>query len=116
MIGIVPVIQRRVAAWGFWPQWTVKWIQSEKGPFTIFFYTPLIKWGISITNIGEMKRPVEQVNTLQQCVIALSGALFTRWCYVITPRVMMLVVCNFCMSLTGIYQLHRKYAEGQLFN
>lgn len=32
---------------------------SEKGPFTIFFWTPLAKWGISIANIGDMRKPVE---------------------------------------------------------
>ncbi|NDW60288.1 hypothetical protein G0P98_28015, partial [Yangia sp. PrR004] len=30
-----------------------------KGPFTIFFWTPVAKWGISIANIGDMKKPVE---------------------------------------------------------
>ena len=65
MFGIVPKLQSRICAWAFWPGWTVRWFQSETGPFSIFFYTPLVKWGISIANINDMRKPIEQVNTLQ---------------------------------------------------
>jgi hypothetical protein len=58
--------------------WSVKWMKSDKGPFTIFFWCPIAKWMISVTNIYDMQKPVEQVNTLQQCVIVLTGTLFTR--------------------------------------
>ncbi|CAD8176711.1 unnamed protein product [Paramecium octaurelia] len=115
MFGIVPKLQQYICAWNFWPAFMKKFMMSEKGPFTIFFWTPLAKWGISIANIGDMRKPVEQVNTLQQCVITLTGLLFTRWCFIIRPRVYNLVLCNFCMAQTGIYQLYRKHSQGKLF-
>jgi hypothetical protein len=59
MFGLVPKVQSFVATWGFWPTFMRSFIQSEKGPFTIFFWTPIAKWGISIANIGDMKKPVE---------------------------------------------------------
>lgn len=41
----------------------IRWFKAEKGPFTIFFYCPLAKWGISIANINDMmKKPVDTIN------------------------------------------------------
>jgi hypothetical protein len=59
MFGIVPRIQRYVLSWTFWPTFMRNTLSSESGPFTVHFWTPMAKWGISIANIGDMRKPVE---------------------------------------------------------
>ncbi|CAD8136114.1 unnamed protein product (macronuclear) [Paramecium tetraurelia] len=115
-MGPIRQLQAFVCAQTFWPQFMIRWFQAEKGPFTIFFYCPLAKWGISIANINDMiKKPVETVNPVQQSVITLTGTLIARWCWVLSPRQYMLVVCNSVMACTGIIQLWRKHQAGLLF-
>ncbi|CAD8140077.1 unnamed protein product [Paramecium octaurelia] len=113
-MGPIKKLQAFVCAQTFWPQFMVRWFQAEKGPFTIFFYCPLAKCGISVANIYDIiKKPVDTINPVQQTVIAMSGTLFARWCWILKPRQFMLVFANSVMASTGIIQLWRKFQSGQ---
>jgi len=35
------------------------------GPFTIFFWAPTFKWLITIANIGDFKKPAENISANQ---------------------------------------------------
>ena len=46
-----------------WPTAARSFLIHPAGPFTIFFWAPVFKWMITISNIGDMKRPAELVST-----------------------------------------------------
>ncbi|XP_047309145.1 mitochondrial pyruvate carrier 3-like [Impatiens glandulifera] len=78
------------------------------GPKTIHFWAPMFKWGISIANIADFKKPAEEVSYPQQAAVTLSGIIFSRYSTVIIPKNWNLVGVNMTMAATGIYQLTRK--------
>lgn len=45
----------------------------------------MIRWGISIANIADFKRPPEQVSYPQQCAVTATGLIWTRFATVINP-------------------------------
>ncbi|EGR27840.1 hypothetical protein IMG5_187850 [Ichthyophthirius multifiliis] len=116
MFGIVPLIQKRVLTWNFWPASMRQFLMHSAGPFTIFFWCPLIKWGITLVNFTDFNIPLEQVNTFQQLAIMLSGFTWTRYSFVINPVNYSLALVNFVMGLSGMYQLSRKIKGGKLLD
>eukprot|EP00816_Leptocylindrus_hargravesii_P012391 CAMPEP_0196810690 /NCGR_PEP_ID=MMETSP1362-20130617/13239_1 /TAXON_ID=163516 /ORGANISM="Leptocylindrus danicus, Strain CCMP1856" /LENGTH=129 /DNA_ID=CAMNT_0042185795 /DNA_START=31 /DNA_END=420 /DNA_ORIENTATION=- len=93
-----------------------KFLDSPAGPFTIHFWAPSFKWCISLANIADMQRPVEKVSTGQQIAITATGILFTRLSLVVVPVNYNLASVNVFMAGTGMIQLYRKYAAGQLLD
>ncbi|CAL8465304.1 g4839 [Coccomyxa elongata] len=85
-----------------------QFLNSPVGPKTIHFWAPTFKWGISIANIADFKRPPEQVSYPQQCAVTATGMIWTRFATVINPVNYNLMSVNFFMALTGLYQLSRK--------
>lgn len=57
----VPFIQEQVLK-APWPAAARSFLVHPAGPFTIFFWAPTFKWMITISNIGDMKRPAELVS------------------------------------------------------
>ena len=55
------------------------------GPKTIHFWAPTFKWGISIANIADFKRPPEQVSYPQQIAVTATGVIWSRFATQITP-------------------------------
>eukprot|EP00878_Enallax_costatus_P002764 GHUV01002954.1.p2 GENE.GHUV01002954.1~~GHUV01002954.1.p2 ORF type:complete len:105 (+),score=18.33 GHUV01002954.1:310-624(+) len=80
------------------------------GPKTIHFWAPAFKWGITIANIADMKRPAEKISTPQQCAVTATGVIWTRYSTQITPINYNLMTVNAFMAVTGIYQLSRKWS------
>jgi hypothetical protein len=78
------------------------------GPFTIFFWAPTFKWLITIANIGDFKKPAENVSANQQIAITATGFIWARYATQITPINYNLMIVNLFMGLSGIYQLYRK--------
>ena len=105
---IVPKIQSMMLQ-APWPAPAKKFLMHAAGPFTIFFWAPTFKWMITISNIGDMKRPAELVSTNMQMAITLTGILWVRYSTQIKPVNYNLMVVNFFMAATGLYQLYRKY-------
>ncbi|KAF8017415.1 hypothetical protein BT93_H2554 [Corymbia citriodora subsp. variegata] len=79
------------------------------GPKTIHFWAPTFKWVISIANVADFSKPPENISYPQQCVVACTGVIWSRYSLVIKPRNWNLFCVNMAMGWTGIYQLSRKY-------
>ena len=90
------------------PNAVKKFMTHPAGPFTIFFWAPTFKWSITFANIGDMKKPAELISPNQQIAVMATGLIWTRWGFVITPINYNLSICNFFMSMTGVYQIYRK--------
>ena len=78
--------------------------QHPAGPKTIHFWAPTFKWGISIANVADFKRPAEQVSYPQQIAVTATGLIWSRFATQITP-----VRTNKAVGLTfeeGICMLH----------
>merc|ERR1712048_1307481 len=103
MVGIVPVLQKRVLSLGFWPDALRKFLAHPAGPFTIFFWAPTFKWMITISNIGDMQKPAHLISTNQQLAIAATGVIWVKYSFSVVPVNYNLAVVNFFMGLSAIY-------------
>ncbi|KAF4665603.1 Mitochondrial pyruvate carrier 2 [Perkinsus chesapeaki] len=90
------------------PELLRKFLMYPAGPFTIFFWAPAIKWGISAANLVDYKRPVEKVSIPQQLALFATGVIWARWSFVITPVNYNLALVNVCLASTAFYHLMRK--------
>eukprot|EP00168_Porphyra_purpurea_P005292 TRINITY_DN1635_c0_g1_i10.p2 TRINITY_DN1635_c0_g1~~TRINITY_DN1635_c0_g1_i10.p2 ORF type:complete len:129 (+),score=31.90 TRINITY_DN1635_c0_g1_i10:132-518(+) len=77
------------------------------GPKTVFFWAPMMKWGLVAAGASEMNRPVEKVSVPQSLALACTGIIWTRWSFVITPVNWNLAAANVFVGCTGLYQLQR---------
>jgi|UniRef100_A0A7S1T9B9 hypothetical protein len=85
---------------GFW--------NHPAGPKTIHFWAPTFKWAISIANVADFSRPVDQVSYPQQCAVTATGVIWSRFSTQIVPVNYNLLSVNAFMAVTGGYQLYRK--------
>lgn len=88
-------------------------IDHPAGPRTVFFWAPMMKWGLVAAGLSEMNRPVEKVSVPQSLALAATGTIWTRWSFVITPVNWNLAAANIFVACTGIYQLQRVYRAGR---
>lgn len=84
------------------------------GPFHIHFWAPLAKWLLSISNLMDYNRPVENVSLSQQSVLCATGLIWARYSTVIIPKNWSLVVVNLALAGTAGYHLSRKIVAGQM--
>merc|ERR1711981_1079601 len=80
---------------------------SPAGPKTIFFYCGIGKWGLVFAGASDMMRPASSLSLRQNSSLAITGAIWTRYCFVITPRIYILAACNFSLACVGLTQLAR---------
>lgn len=107
---VVPLLKARVMA--------IKFVQNNPkvqellnhpaGPFTIHFWAPTMKWGITFANIADLKRRPDLISTPQQIAVAGTGLIWSRYSMVITPKNWNLFSVNIFMAATGLIQLYRK--------
>jgi len=76
-------------------------------PPVVHFWAPTFKWGISLANIADFSRPVEQISTEQQVAVTATGFIWARFSTQIRPVNYNLMTVNLFMGLTGAYQLYR---------
>jgi hypothetical protein len=81
---------------------------STVGPFYIHFWAPAFKWTLSINNLLDYDRPVEKISLSQMSALTLTGVLFARWSFVITPVNYSLFIVNFALAGSSGYHLARK--------
>lgn len=74
----------------------------------VFFWAPTFKWAITFSNIGDLKKPAENISPYQQIAIFLTGVLWTRYSFVVTPVNYNLAIANIFMGASAAYQLYRK--------
>jgi mitochondrial pyruvate carrier 2 len=66
-----------------------------------------MKWGLVIAGAADMTRPAEQLSLSQNFALMCTGAIWTRWCFVIRPKNIFLATVNFFLFLVGAAQVTR---------
>ncbi|WFD37668.1 Mitochondrial pyruvate carrier 2 [Malassezia japonica] len=77
------------------------------GPKTVFFWAPMMKWGMVLAGIGDLSRPAEKLSVPQNAALAATGMIWVRYCFVITPVNYPLAAVNFFVGVNGLVQLGR---------
>jgi len=66
-----------------------------------------MKWALVIAGIGDLYRPAEKLSLTQNIALTATGAIWTRWCFVIRPQNMLLAAVNFFLGCVGVMQVSR---------
>ncbi|KAF1962782.1 UPF0041-domain-containing protein [Byssothecium circinans] len=117
-----PLLRRRVGTSaapeqsGFTKLWN-----SPVGPKTVHFWAPIMKWGLVLAGASDFARPADQLSLNTNAALMCTGAIWTRWCFVIRPKNLFLAAVNFFLFMVGatqvgrilVYQKSLKGAEGQ---
>ncbi|KAL4401897.1 Mitochondrial pyruvate carrier 2 [Malassezia pachydermatis] len=77
------------------------------GPKTVFFWAPMMKWGLVLAGLGDLARPANKLSVSQNAALATTGMIWVRYCFVITPVNYPLAAVNFFVGTTGLVQLAR---------
>ncbi|KAH0495652.1 hypothetical protein TgHK011_009187 [Trichoderma gracile] len=87
--------------------WFKKAWESEVGIKTVHFWAPVMKWALVLAGISDLARPAEKLSFAQNFSLTCTGIIWTRWCFVITPKNYLLAAVNFFLALVGITQITR---------
>ncbi|OAL19850.1 hypothetical protein AYO22_09377 [Fonsecaea multimorphosa] len=68
---------------------------------------PIMKWGVVLAGASDFLRPAEKLSLTQNAALMATGSIWTRWCFVIRPKNMLLAAVNFCLFLVGTIQCTR---------
>merc|ERR1719373_315294 len=71
---------------------------APAGPFYIHFWAPNFKWALSINNLLDYDRPTDKISLSMISALTLTGTIFMRWSFVITPVNYSLFFVNFVLS------------------
>ncbi|BAE60189.1 hypothetical protein BDV35DRAFT_387465 [Aspergillus flavus] len=82
---------------------------SPVGVKTVHFWAPVMKWALVIAGISDLSRPAEKLSLTQNGALTATGAIWTRWCLIITPKNYLLAAVNFFLGCVGIVQVGRIY-------
>ncbi|KAF2465918.1 UPF0041-domain-containing protein [Lindgomyces ingoldianus] len=117
-----PLLRRRVATTAEAEQsaFARLW-NSPVGPKTVHFWAPIMKWAVVLTGVSDFFRPASSLSLTQNAALMATGAIWTRWCFVIRPKNMFLAAVNFFLFVVGstqvtrilLYQQSLKGVEGQ---
>lgn len=66
-----------------------------------------MKWSIVIAGAADLARPASQLSLTQNAALTCTGAIWTRWCFVIRPQNMFLATVNFFLFVVGATQTTR---------
>ncbi|NWV31468.1 MPC2 protein, partial [Grantiella picta] len=77
------------------------------GPKTVFFWAPIMKWGLVGAGLADMARPAEKLSTAQSAVLMATGLIWSRYSLVIIPKNWSLFAVNFFVGSAGASQLLR---------
>ncbi|KAF2745920.1 UPF0041-domain-containing protein [Sporormia fimetaria CBS 119925] len=80
---------------------------SPVGPKTVHFWAPIMKWALVLTGASDFGRPAEQLSLTQNLALMSTGAIWTRWCFIIRPKNVMLAAVNFFLFIVGSTQVGR---------
>ncbi|CAE8704464.1 unnamed protein product [Polarella glacialis] len=78
------------------------------GPFYIHFWAPNFKWALSVNNLLDINRPTEKISLSMTSAMTLTGVIFMRWSFVITPVNYSLFFVNLALSTSSGYHMARK--------
>ncbi|EZA61878.1 mitochondrial pyruvate carrier 2 [Ooceraea biroi] len=77
------------------------------GPTTIFFWAPMFKWGLVIAGLGDINRPAHTISLSQTASLMVTGAIWSRYSLVVTPKNYNLFSVNLFTCGTGAYNFIR---------
>lgn len=99
----------KVVPQGLRPLW-----EHPAGPKTIHFWAPFGKWSLVIAGLADAARPAEKLSLNQSLALAATGAIWSRYSLVITPKNWSLFGVNMFVAATGSSQLYRiwQYRQG----
>ena len=66
-----------------------------------------MKWSLVLAGISDLYRPAEKLSLTQNLALTATGLIWTRWCFVIKPRNILLATVNFFLGLVGVIQVSR---------
>merc|ERR1740129_1329012 len=78
------------------------------GPFYIHFWAPNFKWMLSVNNLMDYNRPTDNISLSMTSALTLTGVIFMRWSFVITPVNYSLFFVNLALGTSSGYLLARK--------
>uniref|UniRef100_A0A8D0Z006 Mitochondrial pyruvate carrier n=1 Tax=Sus scrofa TaxID=9823 RepID=A0A8D0Z006_PIG len=78
------------------------------GPRTVFFWAPIMKWGLVCAGLADMARPAEKLSTAQSAVLMATGFIWSRYSLVIIPKNWSLFAVNFFVGTAGASQCKKK--------
>lgn len=87
--------------------WFKRMVDSPIGFKTVHFWAPVMKWALVLAGIGDFARPADKLSLTQNAALTATGAIWTRWCFVITPQNYLLAAVNFFLGCVGVAQLTR---------
>ncbi|MEE6469335.1 hypothetical protein FKM82_008583 [Ascaphus truei] len=77
------------------------------GPKTVFFWAPIMKWGLVFAGLADMTRPADKLSPAQSGVLTATGLIWSRYSLVIIPKNWSLFAVNFFVGCAGGSQLYR---------
>ncbi|KAI4111836.1 MAG: hypothetical protein L6R36_000597 [Xanthoria steineri] len=80
---------------------------SPVGVKTVHFWAPVMKWALVLAGISDFYRPPEKLSLTQNLALTGTGAIWTRWCFIIKPRNVLLAAVNFFLGCVGVIQVTR---------
>ncbi|RMZ92571.1 hypothetical protein DV736_g189, partial [Chaetothyriales sp. CBS 134916] len=83
---------------------------SEVGIKTVHFWAPVMKWGVVLVGASDFFRPADKLSITQNLALVATGAIWTRWCFVIRPQNILLAAVNFCLFIVGTVQVGRIFS------
>ncbi|CAG8507005.1 5957_t:CDS:2 [Diversispora eburnea] len=90
-----------------------RFINHPAGPKTIHFWAPIMKWGLVIAGISDLKRPAESLSVSQNIALTATGLIWSRYSTQIIPINYPLLSVNLFLAGTGVTQLFRIYRYRQ---
>lgn len=81
---------------------------ADAGPFTLHFWAPMSKWGISGASFFDLNRPTDTISLPQYTALTLTGCFFTRYALLVTPVNYTLCSVNVALFLSSGWHLGRK--------
>jgi hypothetical protein len=72
-----------------------------------------MKWGMVLAGASDFSRPASQLSFTQNFALMCTGAIWTRWCFVIRPKNVALAAVNALVFVVGATQVGRIYSYNQ---
>jgi len=66
-----------------------------------------MKWGLVLAGVADLTRPAESLSLSQNLALMATGAIWTRWCFIIKPQNIFLATVNFFLFCVGGTQVSR---------
>ncbi|KAI8129323.1 Mitochondrial pyruvate carrier 2 [Lucilia cuprina] len=101
--GLIGAVDKHVPA-KLRPLWN-----HPAGPKTVFFWSPMFKWGLVVAGLSDLARPAETLSVSQCGALAATGIIWSRYSLVIIPKNWGLFSVNLFVAIVQSVQLGRAY-------